>query len=421
MLRKIILLLFILFVLLLAVSIAPWLQPLQTVAIDRIDPALLAAVPEDATEIYVVPYFASFWRAATTNGVAKVIMAEQRKELWVAPFMLGNSPVLYWRNDDDESGIVTRLAPARHFVARTYLERITGSDVHAEGEILSNAPIGRSSFELSPSLVSAVGEGHAFIIYPTARPTFPPLGRPMLARLNFESNGAVIRGVGRSEGSASPQAPRLSLPDHAALAASLGAAPEWVGDLDRILGIDVSAALKKGFGVALYDVEAKSLTIQPKLVLVLPGEGDAVLRSFRGLSRAASVLLGSSSAVKKRTVEGVEITRTDDGIVSIESASFEGHTLVALDETSIPRFLEEERSVIGGTGSWTLRAHPERLSPILEKLREHRVLRLVARKLQRNVSSLHRTMKSFEGARLVEMTLRPGPEVDALDVTITPK
>lgn len=420
MLRKFSLLLFILFALVLALLIAPWLQPLQTVGIDGIDPALLAAVPEDASEIYIVPYFASFWRAATTNGVSKVIVAEQRKELWLAPFILGNSPVLYWRNDD-ESGIVTRLTPARHFVAKTYLQRITGRGVHAEGEILSNAPIGHSSLELSSRLVKEAGKGHAFIIYPSARPTFPPLGRPMLARLNFESNGAVIRGVGRSEGPASPRAPALSLPDDAALAATLGSPPEWVGDLDRILGIDVSAALKRGFGVALYYVEARSLTIQPKLVLVLQGEGDGVLRSFRGLSRAASVLVGSSSAVKKRTVAGVEITRTDDGIVSIESASFEGHTLVALDETSIQRFLEGKRSVMGGVGSWNLRAQPERLTPILEKLREHRVLRLVARKLQRNVSSLHRTMKRFEGARLVEMTLRPGPEVDALDVTITPK
>lgn len=420
MLRKIVLVLIVVVALAVAMIFAPWMQPLDQTSLNSIDPALLSAVPESATEIYVVPRFASFWRAARQNQVAGAALIDLMDQAALAPLVLGNSPVVYWRGED-ESAVLTRLGPVRHFLASRYLGTAGRFDVYAKDDILSSGRIGESSRTFDPLTVRAMGEGHAFIIYPDQTPTFPPLGRPMLATLNLEDDGVKIRAAGRREGALKIPAPRIPLPVDAPMIAAVGSPPEWLSDLDKIIGVDASGALRQGFGVALYDIETGTLSIRPKLVLVLPGDAAPLVRSLRGLSGSASRILGGENSEQKRMVSGVEVTRTDDGVLAIESAFWNGQTLVALDEESLSKFLPAKMTVIGGDSSWTLRADPERLTPILERLRDHRVLKFVARDLQRNVSSFYRSIGRFQGSRSVEMKLAAEGELDSLSVVVTPK
>jgi len=420
MLRNILILIIVLAALAVAMIFAPWMQPLHQTSFESIDPALLSAVPDAATEIYVVPRFASFWRAARQNRVAGGALIDLMDQASLAPLVIGNSPVVYWRTDE-ESAVLTRLGPVRHFLASRYLGAAGRFDVYAKDEILSSGTIGASVRAFDASTIRTMGEGHAFIIYPEEKPTFPPVGRPMLAALKLEQDGVKIRAAGRRDGAPALTAPRFALPVDAPMIATTGAPPEWLSDLDKVLGVEASAALRQGFGVALYDVETGALSIRPKVVLVLPGDAAPLVRSLRGLSGSAARVLGGELSEQKRMVSGVEVTRTDDGVLSIESAFWQGQTVVALDGESLSKFLVAKTIAVGGDSAWTIRADPERLAPILERLREHRVLRFVARDLQRNVSSFARSIGRFQGSRSVEMKLVAEGEFDSMTVVVMPK
>jgi hypothetical protein len=418
-------LLFTLLLLLLAIVIVyfalPFFQPLRSVAFDAVDRDLLAAIPEEAQEVYIVPRLASFVREARNHPFTRDAVERLDAEIGFAPLLIGNAAVVYWRHDDD-AGFVARLDPLRMQLVKLYLQS-ANADVYMSGALLSDRAIGRGGVAAPDARVLAgAGEGHVFLLYPKDRPAFPPVGRPLLASGNLEAKRAVVRAAGLADVSRVPTAaPAIPLPQDAPLIGSVGAAPEWLGDFDELLGIDLRPLLARGFAFALYDVASGSLTLQPKIVLAVPGDVRSSIEPLQSVSGAVSQLLGRGKAPSVRSIDGVEIRSSDNGVFAIESGFDGTGTLLSFDRSSMERFLASRSARSGEPSRWWLASRPEMLIPVLERLKDNRLIRVVARDFQRDVNSFLRSLRYLKDAERVEMSLRPGGEVDLLDVVVVSK
>ncbi|MBK5260706.1 MAG: hypothetical protein JJE51_14040, partial [Thermoanaerobaculia bacterium] len=99
-----------------------------------------------------------------------------------------------------------------------------------------------------------------------------------------------------------------------------------------------------------------------------------------------------------------------------------GEILIALDRDSLPKYVAETRVASPWPDhEWAIRADPRRLVPLLEKLGDNTVLRVVAPRLYRSARDLRKWIRALEGASSIDAALLQPPGAEELRVRVVSK
>lgn len=344
--------------------------------------ALIARVPANAETFAFVPTAALLHRRLLTNPVARDAV-----ERWTSqhdiprPWLIGGADAVVWRRGKHISYAV-RLDSFRAFLVRLWLMSSTNVNGIWDGSVFVIGEGGVPSDErmVDPFLALATGlpEGDIFVVQRAgARGAFPPIGRPAVTTIRVTpeaidlTSHALAEEATLSNPPFTPEHPRGAL-----LSAAFARPPRILGDVERLLGTNVSALFDGGGAVALYDVDAGTLLPRPKGVLTVPATDK---------SRAAlQEILPAVQLLGESRDNGKEL-------------------FVSFDRQSMPLYLKDtfDRAAWPAT-SWSLRLDAQRLPPILEKLSDNRGLRLVGPRIHRAARDLRRWTEALREAQSIE-------------------
>ena len=156
------------------------------------------------------------------------------------------------------------------------------------------------------------------------------------------------------------------------LAVNFSSPPRLLGDLQRLLGVNLSD-LGSG-SIAIYDIDTGTLLPRPKGVIAVP-------RS----SRAAM-----ADVIRVAELTGGHQEKGDQ-------------LLLAFDRKSLPLYLKDTfvPATLPAT-SWSARINPPKLVPVLEKLGDSRGLQIAAGRLHRSARDLRKWISFLEKADYIE-------------------
>ena len=353
--------------------------------------AALALVPENAEAFAYFPRAAAFEGKVRRNPIARQILdswTEQRQ--LPQPWMLGKADVIVI-HAADRTRFLLRLDPVRAFLVRLYL--MANGD--ASDTILINAPTGRGlpAEEIAriEALATKLPPGDAVVIQrSTSRTAFPPIARPTVSSVSITDEDVFLTSRAAAD-AAPPTTLRATLAKNAILASSFASPPRIISDLNRILGARVSDVFSDGGSVAIYDVDTGKLLPRPLGVLAVP-VSDERRASLTELRQA-----------------GAEVVERDDELV------------VSFDD-SLPLYLKEAMpvTVIPG-GRWMARIDVPRLTPILDRLKDHVGLRIASGRTFRAVRNLRQWIETLGEAKTIEATDATDGDQEELKVRISTK
>jgi hypothetical protein len=352
--------------------------------------ALLASVPESAEAFALIPAAAVVQSKLLANPVTRDAAAEFiEHEHLPRPWMLGNADLVIWR-DRKQTGFSVHLDPIRQLFVRNIPADFS---FHALGEQrLAKLLELTEGFEPADAIV--IQQGHDN--------TYPPIERPAVTTVKVTGDEVILRSGGQApppvrEGDQDRRG-RLSstrFPRGALLAATFQDPPRAVGDLDRLLGTNISTLLQDGGSIILYDVETGTLLPRPKGLIAVPATPEKRAAAGR-IARVAEVI--------------GEVRESGDRI------------LISFDRTSLGSFMSEQ--FVDPTwpeGDWSARVDPKRLVPILEDLGDSTGLRLATPRLHRSIRDFRRWMRHLSHASSIEASHTETPEREELRVRISAK
>ncbi|MCM2316543.1 MAG: hypothetical protein NDJ92_15440, partial [Thermoanaerobaculia bacterium] len=213
--------------------------------------------------------------------------------------------------------------------------------------------------------------------------------------LTLDADSLSVVSRSRDESVAVTPLPKaLRHPASAMLSVALGSIPELAGDWDRVLPVDASGM---GAGlVAIYGVEAGTFLPRVRGVVVATStETDPVAL----LDRLVPAVDGSVSSIRQR--DGVVIAKREAmGLVG-EAALLEGHAILALDDGSMDRFLDDRATAVPFAEGveWSLRAKPAELRLAIRSASDSLGYKILGKSTRNSVRSLSRSLGWVEGAR----------------------
>ncbi len=370
--------------------------------------ALLARVPASADDFALIPTAAVFHRRLSENPVTRDALEQWSAEQPIPkPWMLGGADLLIWRRGKRTS-YAMRIDPFRALLVRTWMS--FSSDVRAywDGTVFiingGNEPaIQPQTMDELLRLAAGLPRGDIFAVQRTrARGAFPPIGRPAVSSATVSAREIVI-----TSRSAVAQPP-LSDPNagagatallkhsqNALLSVSFAEPPRLLGDLQRLLAINVNALAADGGSIALYDVDAGTLIPRPKGVIVIPATEEA-----------------------RAEVQG--LARVVDLFGQIHDTGRE--LLVSLDRTSVALYLKDTfEPAPWPANRWTLRIDAPRMVPLLEKLGDSRGLRFASPRLHRAARDLRQWIGALRNAESIVAAESVEGGVEELRVRIASK
>jgi len=400
--------------------VVPVLRPSGPVelprAIDRAS-AMLAVVPSDAVDVLIVPGSGStYWRLRRHPIFAEAIRQQERQgELRLLPWLLGNTPVVLWRSNDD-SGLVAEADGIRRLLFRVLGWR---SDARIEGELILRGR-GGAGFPL-PTLPPS-GSGHLFVLHRLAGSPFPPLDRPALTAVSIgdriDVHSQSLRRPGATEAF---EAEMARLPRNAILSAAFASPPELIRRIEQTLPVQISPLLEQGGKLALYRLHDERLLPRPRGVVVLPVSDQTFPVLRRRLESLSPELPFRIAEESRRAVMGQEVVRRESFGFTLEYTRRGDELLVAFDKSSLEMFLADDITVVTAGAEpvvWCLRLDVQQLLPALERMQEHAGLRLLLPELGRAIDQFDQTIRPLKGAGEIVAVKRLGSESERLEVTI---
>ncbi len=357
---------------------------------------LLAAVPPAAEAFALIPAAAGLDAKLRANPVTRQPVEEWSEgQSLPRAWMLGGADLVAWRA---ERGMAygVKLDRLRALLLRGYFY-FTGQE---DGLILldgsANNPVG----ELA--LTAGLPEGDALVVQrQESRGAYPPISRPAATSLKVTPEEIVI--VSRARSGAPPPlaAPEASsagapsVPAGAMVSAWFSEPPAVTRDLGRIFGTNLSALLRRGGSIILYEVDTGTLLPRPRGLIVIPADPE----TRAAVARIARV----ASMVGEVREEGERI-------------------LISFDGASMGRYRAE--TLVPGSWpatEWAVRADPRRLVPVLEELGDSTALRLATPRLYRSIRDLRRWIRNLAAADSIEAARTTTGDLEELSVRIRTK
>lgn len=352
--------------------------------------ALLSYVPRDAGFFAIVPTV-SVTRGkleknpVTRDAVAQWAASHQMPSGW----MLGGADLVIWKSERETSYAI-RLDPIRAMLVHLYLMIGGDSDSHTDANFRINSsapdPLGPAELaELEP-LFAKLPAGDLFAVQrESARGAFPPIDRPAVSSMQISPDAITITShADNPDGQPAGQPVSAPFARNALMTAWFAHPPRAADDLNRLFGARVTTLLSDGGRIVLYDVATNTLLPRPKGLFVLPATDER---------RQAVAGLESIAPQEVRDALGVKIERGER----------DGDLLVAFDDSSIPEYQKDALDQPAWpANSWSLRADPQRLAPLLEKLGSSTGLRIAAPRLFRSARDLGRWLGALRQAHSIE-------------------
>ena len=358
--------------------------------------ALLARVPASAESFALIPSAALLHHKLEANTVTgeSLLRWEDEHEM-PRPWMLGGADIVAWKSGKVTSYVV-RLDAVRALLIRIWLMMASNAVARWEGSTLvMNDPVPSPGGDLTDvlRLASGLPAGDAFLVQRrSSRGAFPPIARPAVT--SVQVTPAEIRIVSRaaSDEAVPPASVRAQFPRGAMLSVTFSQPLRVLGDLNRILGVQIDDFVAPGGSIALYDVETGTLLPRPRGVI----------------SVAATPETRAAMADVVRVAEIVGEARDTGEQIQI-----------AFDRTSLGLYSKDAfiPGTWAGTG-WALRIDPVRFVPILRRLSDSKGLRFLTPRIHRGVRDLSRWIEAIERAESIEAASSVAGGVEELKVRI---
>ncbi len=350
--------------------------------------ALIARVPASADSFALIPTAALLNKRLLANPVTRDAVERWTSEHDVPqPWMLGGADAVAWRRGKKISYAI-RLDPFRAFLVRLWLMSSTNANGVWDGSVFvigePGAPLDARSLDDILALANGLPEGDFFAVQrDRARGMFPPIARPSVtsvrvtpAAIDLVSRAGADPGAPEDGGAPEARATPARHPKNALLSATFARPPRILGDVQRLLGTDLSTLLGNGGSVALYDIDAGTFLPRPKGVISLPANEQS--------RRAIGDVQSAISLVGETRDTGAEV-------------------LVSFDRQSMPLYIKDTFEPAAWPATvWSLRIDAQRMPPILDKLSDSRGLRLVASRVHRASRDLRRWTEALRQARSIE-------------------
>jgi hypothetical protein len=344
--------------------------------------ALIARVPASADSFALIPTAALLNKRLRANSVTRDAVERWTSEHDVPqPWMLGGADAVVWRRAKRISYAI-RLDPFRAFLVRLWLMSSTNTNGVWDGSVFvigePGAPLDAGSLNDILTLANGLPEGDFFAVQrDRARGMFPPIARPSVTSVRVTPAAIDLVSRAVAEPGAIPNPPILARhPKGALLSAAFIRPPRILGDVERLLGTNLSTLLGNGGSVSLYDVDAGTFLPRPEGVISLPANEQS--RRAIGDIKSAIDLVGETRDT------GAEV-------------------LVSFDRQSMPLYLKDAFEPAAWPATvWSLRIDAQRMPPILDKLSDSRGLRLVASRVHRAARDLHRWTEALRQAQSIE-------------------
>jgi hypothetical protein len=342
---------------------------------------LLAYVPAEAEAYALIPSPVVLMRKLLENPVTRDAVTRWTEEQPLPPAaMLGRADAVVWRIGKTSSYAV-RFDPIRALIVRVWT-MFSPVDAIWDGRILIiNA--GESLGATTPPEVAAaqtLPEGDAFIVQRKAsRGAFPPIGRPALTSVAITASDIDITSRAPVRpGAPATQKPLLAatLPRSAMISVAFTDPPRVLGDLDRLLAVDLDNLIGQGGTIAVYGVDTGTLLPRPYAAVVVPANEQ---------SRASVAKYG----------------RAIDSVGRVEEHA--GQLVVSFDQTSGAAYVQDPGAPMPWPANgWAIRTDPAKLIPVLRAVGDNPALRFATPRLHRGARDLRRWMSALENAKTIE-------------------
>jgi hypothetical protein len=270
-------------------------------------------------------------------------------------------------------------------------------DATWDGNVMLIAePVTAPSAPLDLALTSGLPEGDAFVVQLNrARGAFPPIGRPAFSSIRITPTELTIVSRAKTDDVA-PAAPiHATFPKSAMLAAAFAEPPRILGDMNRLLGTDISGLVSNGGSIALYDIDAGLLLPRPKGVIAIPADdaGRIAIEEYR---------------------KYIEI------VGEIREAN--GKLLVSFDRKSLGLYINDATVPAAWPATrWAGRINPALLLPVLRRLGDNPGLRFAAPRIYRSARDLRNWIDALQNADSVEAAESASGGVEELRVRVGSK
>jgi hypothetical protein len=420
----------------LAAAAAVWLAvsasgPARTVwlPLSGADRALLAHVPAGASEIALVPSAAATYRGLKGNPATAELTrawAERSGWRWI-PTLLGQADVVFWRQDR-RVGMAASVDGLRAALLRAWILVSGSEELSIDGTTLlaggNDRPMSAAELDSLLDVAATLPRANALVWQTeTASGAFPPIGRPAATAVSLTSDGFVLRcASGAPTGDAADQRPLGGrFPTGAMVSIAFAGAPQFGGEIERLVGIRVRPLLDRGGMLVVYDFDMRKLVPRPLGLLALPDDPAhrealaALVASVesvgKDLVRQTTRLAGSTPVVHREAFGG-----------TMESAESEGELLVSFDGTSMDRYLGGGFEAIPAQPAvWLARLEPSRLAPLVFGADRNPALRFLTPKISRSARGASTWIGYLTGVRRAVSRKITGDRGDQLEVVVTAK
>ena len=346
--------------------------------------AMLARVPATADSYALIPTAVVVYEKLLANPMtADAVEQWTRNQPVPPPWMLGGADIVAWR-EGKQTRYALRMDPFRAWLAKTF-GAIDESMLVRDTRTTSVAAIPRGLPDADLLIVQRS----------ESRGAFPPIARPAFTVVSITPKELLLTSRANSDDLTTPREIRGRFPQHAMLAVAFADPPRILGDLNRLLGTDLSALGGEGGSIALYDVDTGTLLPRPKGVIALPAneKSRAALKDVMGVAQMVGETRDTGSELL------LTFDRTSLGQYSID--------------TFVPATWPATR--------WQLRMNPATLVPVLRRLGDNHGLRFASPRLYRAARDLRRWIDVLEKAESVEAADSVTGGVEELRVRVASK
>lgn len=342
---------------------------------------LLAYVPAEAEAFALIPAPVVLMQKLLANRVTREAVLRWTEEQPLPPdAMLGRADAVVWRVGKTSSYAI-RFDPVRALLVRIWTI-FSPVDAIWAGRILIVNP-GESLGATTPPEAAAaqtLPQGDAFIVQRKAsRGAFPPIGRPAVTSVQVTASAIDMtsRAPLRS-GAAPPRKPLVhaTLPRSAMISVAFTDPPRILGDLDRLLSVNLDDLIGKGGTIAVYKVDTGTLLPRPFAAVAVPADEQSRLALAR-----YDRMVGSFGRVEEHA----------------------GQLVFSFDDTSAATYVGDPGAPVPWpSNGWATRTDPAKLLPVLRALGDNPALRFAAPRLHRGARDLRRWMSALENAGMIE-------------------
>jgi hypothetical protein len=357
----------------------------------------VARAPSSADAIAFVPAVAVVNAKLLANSVTREpLLKWSEREPLPRAWMLGGADLLVWRSGKSTSYAI-RFDSVRATIVRIWTMIAGPHDATWDGNVMLIAePVAGVNTPLDLAFANGLPEGDAFVVQINrARGAFPPIGRPAFSSIRITPTELTIVSRAHTDDVA-PAAPiRATFPKSAMLAVAFAEPPRILGDMNRLLGTDISDLVSRGGSIALYDIDAGLLLPRPKGVIAIPADerGRTALEEYR---------------------QYIEIVG--------EMGEVNGKLLVSFDRKSLGVYINDATVAAAWPATrWAGRINPGPLLPVLRRLGDNPGLRFAAPRIYRSARDLRNWIDALQNAESVEAAESATGGVEELRVRVVSK